>query len=427
MHPSTSVSPPQHIWQVLQARGLYRKSTDADAMIALVEKRGKPITAYIGFDPTANSFHAGHLVPLMTLIHWQRCGHRPIALLGGGTAMIGDPTGKNDMRKMLSLEQLQCNAEGLRQQLNNLLAFDGPQGAVLANNADWLLGLGYVEFLRDVGVHFSVNRMLTFETFRMRMEGGGLSFLEFNYPLLQAYDFWQLKQRYQCLVQFGGDDQWANIISGIDLVRRMGKTTVYGWTLPLLTTSGGKKMGKTERGALWLDANKTSPYEYYQYWLNVDDDNVGQCLRLLTFLPLEEIHALERLEGEKIRQAKAVLAHHTCALVHGQEEAEKAQKGARALFGGSHPGNNPKDLAHIPSSTAAKSSLKAGLGVLAALEQVGLTRSRGEARRLVRQGGVFVNGQRLENEEAVLTLADVQEGAILLGIGKKRRLRLLVC
>ena len=404
------------VWQVFRERGFFQQATDMEALEART-KEG-PITGYIGFDPTADSFHAGHLIPLMALLHFQREGHRPIALLGGGTAMIGDPTGKNEMRKMLSEAELTANIAGLRKQLAGLLDFEG--GAILANNADWLRELHYIDFLREVGHHFSVNRMLTFETFRMRLEGAGLSFIEFNYPLLQSYDFLELHKRYGCILQLGGDDQWANIISGVDLVRRMARATVFGWTFPLLTTASGEKMGKTERGAVWLDAARTSPYEYYQYWVNLDDADVAKCLALFTLLPMAEVRRLGTLEGAEIRDAKAVLAYEATRLVHGEQEAEKARAGAQALFG------KGGDVAEVPSTRLVPARLNGGLALTEILPEVGLAKSKSDVRRLIRQGGVAVNEETVADEAFTVDASHAGEGAILLRVGKKKYHRLVV-
>lgn len=436
------------IWQVYRERGFFQQCTDQLALVAKGEEG--PLTGYIGFDPTADSFHAGHLIPLMSLVHFQRAGHRPIALMGGGTAMIGDPTGKNEMRKMLSVEELDANIEAMKRQLAVLLDFglldfgDGAEGggggggagsnpdrqsntsAIIVNNAEWLRGLGYIDFLREVGPHFSVNRMLTFETFKMRLDGAGLSFLEFNYPLLQSYDFLELQRRHGCVLQMGGDDQWANIISGVDLVRRLARETVYGWTFPLHTTASGAKMGKTEKGAVWLDPNKTSPYEYYQYWINVEDADAGKCLRLFTLLELEEVAELEKLQGADIRQAKQKLAHEATALIHGEEEARRAAEGARALFGGTSGAGSGGDLDEAPTTHLPSQRISEGLPVIDILPEVGLTKSKGEARRLIKQGGVSVNNTRVEAEDLALTPAHVEEGAILLRVGKKKYHRLVV-
>ena len=419
------------IWQDFKQRGFFKQCTDEAGLAGA--GAGKSLTGYIGFDPTADSFHAGHLIPLMSLVRFQRAGHRPIALMGVGTAMIGDPTGKNEMRKMLSEEQLSVNLEGMKRQLERLLDFEGgdvkengtltENKALMVNNADWLRGLNYLDFLREIGPHFSVNRMLTFETFKMRLEGPGLSFIEFNYPLLQSYDFLELYRRHGCLLQMGGDDQWANIISGVDLVRRLERTTVYGWTFPLHTTASGAKMGKTEKGAVWLDPNKTNPYEYYQYWINTDDADVGRCLRLFTLLDEEEIAVLEQLQGADIRAAKQKLAFETTALVHGNEEAVRAEKGARALFSA---GTGEGDLSEAPTTPLDAGRLAGGLMVWEILPEVGLTKSRSEARRLIKQGGVSVNAERITGENFSLAPEHVRDGAILLRVGKKKYHRLVV-
>jgi len=405
------------VWSDLRDRGFFQQCTDEAALEA---RSGQgQVTGYIGFDPTADSFHVGHLIPLMSLVHMQRGGHRPIALLGGGTAMIGDPTGKNEMRRMLTVEELERNAAALRGQLGSLLRFEGPGAAIMANNAEWLREWKYIDFLREIGVHFSVNRMLTFETFRARLETG-LSFLEFNYPLLQSYDFLELHRRYDCLVQMGGDDQWANIISGVDLVRRVARAQVFGWTFPLLTTAAGQKMGKTERGAVWLDPGKTTPYEYYQYWVNIDDRDVPKCLALFTLLPMEQVRELARLKDEQIRQAKQVLAFEAAKIIHGEEEAKKAEGGAKALFGG---GGAVED---VPTSTLALERLRGGLLLPDILHDFGLTKSKGEGRRLIEQGGVTINEEKVSDPLFKVLPEHAVDGAILLRLGKKRFHRVVV-
>jgi tyrosyl-tRNA synthetase len=407
-------------WDVFKARGFHQQVTEEADLEA--RSRTGPLTGYIGFDPTADSLHAGHLIPLMALKHFQLEGHRPIALLGAGTAMIGDPTGKNDMRKLLTVEQLDRNALALRDQIGRLLDFTHPdpaRRAILANNADWLRGLQYLEFLREIGPHFSVNRMLTFETFRMRMETG-LSFIEFNYPLLQSYDFLELYRRFGCALQMGGDDQWANIISGVDLVRRVERAQVFGWTFPLLTTASGAKMGKTEKGALWLDASKSSPYEYYQYWVNVEDPDVPRFLRLFTLLPLGEIDELAKLQGADIRKAKEVLAYEATRLIHGEQEAGRARLGARALFGGTG------DLADVPTTSLVAARLADGLPLAELMTEIGLAKSRSEVRRLIQQGGITVNDEKVESPEFTLGQGNLANGAILLRVGKKKYHRIVV-
>ena len=409
------------VWELYRERGFFQQCTDAGALESRTAEG--PITGYIGFDPTADSFHVGHLIPLMSLVHFQRAGHQPVALLGGGTAMIGDPTGKNEMRQMLSEEQLEHNIAGLAGQLAQLLDMGDPErgeeGAILVNNADWLREWRYIDFLREIGPHFSVNRMLTFETFRTRMETG-LSFIEFNYPLLQAYDFLELHRRYGCVLQMGGDDQWANIISGVDLVRRLERTTVWGWTFPLLTTASGAKMDKNEQVAVWLDPNRTAPYDYYQYWVNIDDADVGKCLACFTLLPMDEVRHLAALQGADLRKAKAALAYEATKLIHGEEEAKKAQAGARALFGGGG------DLDQVPTTTVEASRLAEGLPLPDILNEVGLTKNKSEGRRLIAQGGISLNDEKVSDPTFRVTAAHAVDGAILLRVGKKRYHRLLV-
>ena len=373
------------------------------------------ICAYCGFDPTADSLHVGHLIPIMGLAHLQRQGHRIIALMGGGTAMVGDPSGKTEMRKMLTEEQLQQNIEAIRPQFGRFLRFD--ENNLQINNSEWLRDLNYLDFLREIGRHFSVNRMLSFETYKARLETG-LSFLEFNYQLLQAYDFLELKRRYGCTLQLGGDDQWANIISGVDLIRRVDQHEAYGFTYPLLTAASGKKMGKTESGAIWLDPMRTSPYEYYQYWVNLDDADVAKCLRLFTYLSQEQIQELEQLEGADIRKAKAVLAFETTSLAHGEEEARKAEKGAQAVFGGSG------DRSQVPATEIPQSRI--GTLLLDLFVEVGMCPSRSEARRLLQQGGLYLNQERVEELEATLIVEHFVEGEVLLRAGKKRYHRIII-
>jgi tyrosyl-tRNA synthetase len=355
--------------------------------------------------------------------------------------MIGDPTGKNEMRKMLSVEELDRNIGGLKAQLGRFLDFEprparpgqpARPGAILANNADWLRGLGYLDFLREVGPHFSVNRMLTFDTFRTRLEGAGLSFLEFNYPLLQSYDFLELHRRHGCTLQMGGDDQWANIISGVDLVRRLARARVFGWTFPLLTTAGGAKMGKTEQGAVWLDPNRTKPYDYYQYWINTDDRDVGKFLRLFTLLPLEEIAELERLQGADIREAKRVLALEATKIIHGDAEAQGAERGARAVFGTIQvvmPALEAKFVGvvgDVPHTEFDAARLTAKPLVVDVLAEVGLAKSRSDARRLVEGGGVTVNDEKVAAIDATLSGKQVVDGGIQLRVGKKKFHRIVV-
>ena len=395
--------------ETFEERGFFKQTTHPEELKSRVES-GR-ICAYIGFDPTADSLHVGHLIPLMGLAHLQRDGQRVIALMGGGTAMIGDPSGKTEMRKMLTEKQLEDNVGKIKPQMERFLDFSGD--SELINNSEWLRKLNYIDFLRDIGRHFSVNRMLSFETYKVRLETG-LSFLEFNYQLLQAYDFLELNKRYQCILQMGGDDQWANILSGVDLIRRVSQNEAFGWTYPLLTTASGRKMGKTEKGAVWLDPEKTSPYEYYQYWINCEDADVEKFLTLFTFLPLNEIRELSRLQGAEIREAKSKLALETTSLAHGREEALKAEQAAKSLFGS---GGESED---IPSTQIDSSSLLQGIGVFDAFRESGLCKSNGEARRLMNQGGLYLNQEPLSDPDYRITKDDFKEGSVLLRAGKKR-------
>ena len=320
----------RNAYDVLKERGFVEQMTHEEEIRQLFST-GEPITFYIGFDPTADSLHVGHFLTVMAMAHMQRCGHRPICLMGGGTGMIGDPTGKSDMRRMMTIEEIDHNVSCFKKQLSHFIDFDNDK-AIIVNNADWLRNLNYIEFLREIGVSFSVNRMLTAECFKTRMEKG-LSFLEFNYMIMQAYDFLELNKRYGCVLQLGGNDQWSNIIAGVDLIRRRESKPAYGMTFSLLTNSEGKKMGKTENGAVWLDPAKTSPYEFYQYWRNIGDKDVAKCLALLTFLPMEEVNRLSALEGSEINKAKEILAFELTKIVHNEQEAIKAQEAAKSLFG----------------------------------------------------------------------------------------------
>jgi len=395
--------------ETFEERGFFKQTTHPEELKSRVES-GR-ICAYIGFDPTADSLHVGHLIPLMGLAHLQWDGQRVIALMGGGTAMIGDPSGKTEMRKMLTEKQLEDNVGKIKPQMERFLDFSGD--SELINNSEWLRNLNYIDFLRDIGRHFSVNRMLSFETYKVRLETG-LSFLEFNYQLLQAYDFLELNKCYQCILQMGGDDQWANILSGVDLIRRVSQNEAFGWTYPLLTTASGRKMGKTEKGAVWLDPKKTSPYEYYQYWINCEDADVEKFLTLFTFLPLSEIRELSRLQEAEIRQAKSKLALETTSLAHGREEALKAEQAAKSLFGS---GGESED---IPSTQIDSSSLLQGIGVFDAFRESGLCKSNGEARRLMNQGGLYLNQEPLSDPDYRITKDDFKEGSVLLRAGKKR-------
>jgi len=394
-------------------RGFLEQCTDEAGLAALLA--GGPTPGYIGFDPTADSLHIGSMLPIMGLVHLQRHGHRPIAIVGGATALVGDPSGKTELRKMLSLEDIGHNLEGIKAQLARFIRFGaGPTDGLMLNNADWLRDYGYIEFLRDVGRHFSVNQMLTRDSVKTRMEDG-LSFIEFNYMILQAYDFMVLNRDHGCRLQMGGNDQWGNIVSGIDLCRRMNRSEAYGLTFPLLATATGAKMGKSAAGAVWLGAARTSPYDFHQYWVNVDDRDVGRFLRLYTLLPPDEIERLERLQGADIREAKRVLAREVTTLNHGAEEADRAEQAAAALFQGA------RDRSGVPSSRRPASDLEGdGLPLLDALVDAGLMKTRGEARRMIRQNAVRVAGEVVTDEMLCLTTDHVRDGRVELQVGKKR-------
>ena len=396
-------------YEELVARGLIAQQTNPEKIEELINS-GKA-SFYIGFDATADSLHVGHFLQLMVMARLQKAGCRPIALLGTGTTMIGDPTGKTDMRKMLTVEEINHNSECFRRQMEKFIDFSDGK-ALLVRNGDWLLNLNYIELLRDVGVYFSVNRMLTAECVKSRLERG-LSFLEFNYMIMQSYDFLHLYREYGCTLELGGDDQWSNIISGVDLVRRVEQKEVYGLTFTLLTNKDGKKMGKTEKGAVWLDPEKTSPYEFYQYWRNVADADVLKCIRMLTFLPLEEIDKMDEWEGSQLNTAKEILAFELTKLVHGDEEAQKAQAAARAIFagGGSHE--------NMPSTKLSDDDFKDGkIGVLDMMVKSGLAASKGEGRRLVIQGGVSINGDKITDPQYALDKAAF-ENEVIMKKGKK--------
>ena len=396
-------------------RGYVAQCTDEAALKSLFDS--ETVLGYIGFDPTATSLHVGSLVPILSLVHLQRAGHRPIVLVGGGTGMIGDPSGKTEMRNILSLEVLAQNALAIKAQLSRFLEF-GPSQAIMANNADWLAPLNYIEFLRDIGRHFSVNRMLAAESVKLRLEQEqGLSFIEFNYALLQAYDFMHLAKTMGCRLQMGGNDQWGNIVAGVDLTRRMLGKTVYGLTFPLITTSTGQKMGKTASGAVWLDAERTSVYDFYQYWINTTDEDVPRFLRLFTFLPMKEVEELERLTGADIRQAKQVLAQEVTKIVHGEAEARAASAAAAAAFGAPGVG----DAEGVPTLSLPRARLAAGVPAFQLFVDTGLCKSNSEARRLVAQGGAYVGETRLTAFDQTVTLNMAsQDGALWLRAGKKK-------
>jgi tyrosyl-tRNA synthetase len=397
------------LYDELVARGLIAQVTDEKEIKELIDS-GKAIF-YIGFDPTADSLHVGHFMALCLMKRLQMGGNKPIALLGGGTGMIGDPSGKTDMRKMLTKEDIDHNIACFKKQMSRFIEF-GEDKAIMVNNGDWLLDLNYVELLREVGPHFSVNRMLAAECYKQRMERG-LSFLEFNYMIMQSYDFLELFQKYGCNMQFGGDDQWSNMLGGTELIRRKLGKDAYAMTINLLLNSEGKKMGKTESGAVWLDAEKTSPYEFYQYWRNVADADVIKCIKMLTFLPLEEIEPMEKWEGSELNKAKEILAFELTQLVHGTEEANKAQEAAKALFAG---GANSENM---PKTTLADTDFTDGVvDILSILVKAGMTASKSEARRAVEQGGVSVNGEKVTDAKVVFA-KDAFENEFVVKKGKK--------
>ena len=397
-------------YEELKERGLIAQVTDEQKVADLINKG--EATFYIGFDPTADSLHVGHFMALCLMKRLQMAGNKPIALIGGGTAMVGDPSGKTDMRQMMTKETIENNVAAFKKQMSRFIDFEDDK-ALLVNNADWLLDLNYVEFLREVGPHFSVNNMLRAECYKQRMEKG-LSFLEFNYMIMQSYDFYKLFQDYGCNLQFGGDDQWSNMLGGTELIRRKLGEDASAMTITLLLNSEGKKMGKTVSGAVWLDAEKTSPYDFYQYWRNVDDADVIKCLKMLTFLPLEEIKAMESWEGSELNKAKEILAYELTNLVHGEEEAKKADAAAKSMFG------NGGISGDIPTTTYPKAELDEGKDILTLLVDAELAKSRGEARRLVQQNGVSVNGDKVTEIDATFTTDDYNEdGVILIKKGKK--------
>ena len=409
------------VYTELERRGLIAQVTHPEKVKDLLEN--DKISFYIGFDPTADSLHVGHFLQMVIMAHMQRAGHRPIALMGGGTAMIGDPSGRTDMRKMLTKEDIDHNVNCFKKQFQGMIDFSEGK-ALMVNNGDWLLDLNYVEFLRDIGVHFSVNNMLRAECFKKRLEKG-LSFLEFNYMLMQGYDFYKLHKDYGCKIELGGDDQWSNILAGMELVRRKDAEEVYGMTFALLTTSAGVKMGKTQGGAVWLDPNKTSPFEFYQYWRNVDDADVYRCLKMLTFIPVEDIEAMEDKfkasgDAKDVNEAKTTLAYELTKMVHGSEEADKAKEAAQALFA------NGGNTADMPSSEMAKADFENGMTILDVMLAAGLIPSKGEGRRLVQQGGVSVNNEKITDPFANITLSMFENDEIIIKKGKKTYHKIIV-
>ena len=400
----------------LVARGLIAQVTNEEEIKKMVNE-GKAVF-YIGFDPTADSLHVGHFMALCLMKRLQMAGNKPIALIGGGTAMIGDPSGKTDMRSMMTKETIDHNVECFKKQMSRFIDFSDGK-ALLVNNADWILDMNYMEVLREIGPHFSVNRMLAAECYKQRMERG-LTFLEFNYMILQSYDFYALFQKYGCNMQFGGDDQWSNMLGGTELIRRKLGKDAHAMTINLLLNSEGKKMGKTVSGAVWLDPNKTSPFDFYQYWRNVADADVLKCLRMLTFLPLEQIDEMDQWEGSQLNQAKEILAYELTKLVHGEEEAKKAQEGARALFASG-------SAAQMPEIALSEDDFEDGqIGILKLLVKAGLASSNGEARRNVEQGGVSVDGEKVSDVKAMIAKADIPEEGIVLKRGKKKFMRIVV-
>ncbi len=398
------------IYEELQARGLLAQLTDAEEIRDLIN--GGKATFYIGFDPTADSLHVGHFMALCLMKRLQEAGNKPIALIGGGTGMIGDPSGRSDLRTMMTKETIAHNCECFKKQMSRFIDFSEGK-ALMVNNADWLTDLNYIEFIRDIGVHFSVNRMLTAECYKQRMEKG-LSFLEFNYMIMQSYDFLELYKRYGCNMQFGGDDQWSNMLGGTELIRRKLGKDAYAMTITLLLNSEGKKMGKTQKGAVWLDPNKTSPFEFYQYWRNVADADVLKCLRMLTFLPLEQIDEMDKWEGSQLNQAKEILAYELTNLVHGEEEAEKAREAAKALFAGSGSSEN------IPTVILEDEQFTDGsIDILAILVASGMAASRSEARRAVEQGGVTVKGEKVTDVKTAYSKEDIAAEEFMVKKGKK--------
>ena len=404
------------VYEELQARGLIAQVTNEEEIRKMVNE-GRAVF-YIGFDPTADSLHVGHFMALCLMKRLQMAGNKPIALIGGGTGMVGDPSGRSDMRTMMTVETIQHNCDCFKKQMSRFIDFSEGK-AMMVNNAEWLMNLNYIDFLREIGPHFSVNNMLRAECYKQRMEKG-LSFLEFNYMLMQSYDFYELFQRYRCNMQFGGDDQWSNMLGGTELIRRKLGKDAHAMTITLLLNSEGKKMGKTQSGAVWLDPNKTTPFEFYQYWRNVGDADVLKCLRMLTFLPLEQIDEMDKWEGSQLNQAKEILAYELTSLVHGEEEAKKAQESARALFAGGA-------AAEMPTAELSDADLSDGsIDLLSIVQKSGLCASRSEARRNVEQGGVSVDGEIVKDIKAVYTKEQLSGEGIVVKRGKKNFRRVVV-
>ncbi len=396
----------ENVFDILDKRGYIEQLTHPEEIKELLGK--KSISFYIGIDPTADSLHVGHFVSLMVASHMQKCGHRPIILVGGGTATIGDPSGKTDMRKMLSREEINHNVECIRKQVEKFVSFEGENAAIIVNNADWLLDLKFVEFVREIGSLFSVNKMLAAECYKQRLETG-LTFFEMSYMLMQSYDFLHLYNEYGCKLEIGGNDQWSNILGGVDLIRRIGKDDSYGLTFKLLTTKEGKKMGKTEKGALWLDAKKTSPYEFYQYWRNIEDSSVETVLKMLTYLPVEKISELASLKDEKINEAKKVAAFEITKLIHGEDEAKKAEEASNALFSGQG------SLDNMPTTKLEDRNIS----ILDAIIKCNMAPSKGQARTLINQGGISLNDEKVTDTNYTLSDSDFKDGYAILKKGKK--------
>lgn len=405
-----------NVFEVLKDRGYIKQMTHEEEIKELLEK--EKVTFYIGFDPTADSLHVGHFIAMMFMSHMQQHGHRPIALIGGGTAQIGDPSGRTDMRQMMTDERIAHNVACIKKQMEKFIDFSDDK-ALLANNADWLRGLNYIDFIRDIGSQFSVNRMLSAECFKSRMETGGLSFLEFNYMLMQGYDFLVLNRKFGCTMQLGGDDQWSNMIAGVDLIRKKDRKSSYAMTCTLLTNSEGNKMGKTAKGALWLDPEKTSPYDFYQYWRNLPDVDVAQPLALLTFLPMDEVRRLSSLEGAEINEAKKALAYEVTKIVHGEEEAEKAKQASEALFE-----QSGLDLTNVPTSEVTEEAL--GKGVVDLMVELGLIKTKSEGRRLVQQNGLTINDEKVIDFAMIITKELFIDGAMMIKQGKKKYNRIII-
>ncbi len=415
----------ENVFETLKERGFVQQCTNEERVAALLSE--KQISYYVGFDPTADSLHVGSLVPIMAMAHLQRAGHQPIAIIGGGTTMVGDPSDKTAMRQLMPLEQIEANGTGILKQLQRYLKLQhagshhGDKEGLFLNNADWLLSLNYIDFLREIGRYFRVNEMIRAEGYRQRLEREvGLSFLEFNYQLLQAYDFLYLYQRHGCVLQFGGDDQWSNILAGVELVRRIEGQRVEALTFPLLTSAGGAKMGKTADGAVWLDAKRTSPYHFYQYWINTDDRDVERFLGYFTFLSIDEVRRLGKLEHEAIREAKAVLAYEVTKLAHGKAEADSAQAASRAAFGG-----GCLDLTAMPTSVIQRERIQSGISIMRLFHEVGLVNSRSEARRLIQQGGAYINEKQYRDIGTVVDETLLDKDALFLRAGKKSYHRII--